>query len=322
MEWMLALATLAALASCSTATPVAPTSTPTLRSGTLVPYWSVTPTVTFLAPDPSTSTPLPTGTPTPRTHVVKAGEDMGGIALRYRVSLSDLKTANPTVKPNLMKIGTVLIIPGSAPDYSPTGAPTASPTPTATAILLERPGCWEDAQGGATCFVVARNLQPSPLENVTVALILLDAQSKEVQRQVATTPLDLLQQGAPQPVLAFFKAPLPADFQVAVELVSALPATTSGNRYLAATLSGNQVKIQPDGLAAEASGTVISQADKVASQVWVAAIGYDADGNAVGMRRWQSPAPLAAGSSQAFKLDVYSVGAPIVKVDLYVEAKP
>jgi len=320
MCWMLALASLAALASCSTATPQAPTSTPTLRSGTLVPYRSVTPSVTFLAPDLSTPTPLPTATLTPRTHVVKAGEDMGGIALRYRVSLADLKTANPTVKPNLMKIGTVLIIPGNAPDYSPTGAPTASPTPTA--ILLERAGCWEDTQGGAACFVVARNLQASPLENVTVALILLDAQSKEVQRQVATTPLDLLQQGAPQPVLAFFKAPLPTNFQVAVELVSALPATTSGNRYLAATLSGTQVKIQPDGLAAEASGTVVSQADKAASQVWVAAIGYDADGNAVGMRRWQAPSPLAIGASQAFSLDVYSVGAPIVKVDLYVEAKP
>ena len=54
----------------------------------------------------------------------------------------------------------------------------------------------------------------------------------------------------------------------------------------------------------------------------MAAIGYDADGNAVGMRRWQAPAPLAKGASQAFSLDIYSVGTPMVKVDLYVEAKP
>jgi LysM repeat protein len=320
MCWMVALAGLTA---CSSATLQAPTATPTLRSGTLVPYQSSTPTLTtatILPPDPSTSTPLPTATPTPRTHVVKAGEDMGGIAYRYRVKLADLKAANPSVNPNLMKIGTVLIIPGYAPDYSPTGVPTASPT--ATAILLERPRCTVDPQGGATCFVVARNQQQSPLENVTVAMRLLDAQAKEVQRQVVATPLDLLLPDAPQPVMAYFSAPLPADFRVAVELISALPATASGNRYLAATVPTPQVKILADGLTAAVSGEAVSQADKAASQVWVAAFGYDADGNVVGVRRWQASGPLPAGGSIPFSLYIYSAAGPIVKVDLYCEARP
>ena len=100
----------------STATVQAVTPSPS-RVGSFTPYRTITPSLTATHPTttPPTSTPLPTITPTPRTYVVKAGDDMTGIALRYRVPLADLKTANPTVNPRLMKIGTVLIIPGTGP---------------------------------------------------------------------------------------------------------------------------------------------------------------------------------------------------------------
>lgn len=317
LGWALALFMLSA---CSTPTPPAPTSTPTLRIGTLAPYQSSTPTVTLTPFDPSTPTPLPTPTPTPRTHVVKAGDDMTGIAIRYRVKLADLKAANPTVNPNLMRIGTVLIIPGSAPEFNPTGQATATPTPAP--ILLARPRCTLDPQGGATCFVMVSDQQPTPLENVTVTMRLLDAAAQEVQRLAVTTPLDLLQPGSPQPVMAYFNAPLPAGYQVAVELASALPAAANSGRYLAARVDGQQVNILTDGLSAVVSGKVISSADKSASQTWVAAIAYDAQGNVVGLRRWESSAPLPAGGSLPFTLRVYSIAGSIAKVELSVEARP
>src|SRR5512146_1495754 len=130
-QWLRLLTGLAiaVCAGCQSAAPAATQpAAPTLTlRGSFTPYQTITPTRTATPPPPPppppapppprpppppTWTPLPTVTPTPRTYTVKSGDDMSGIALRYRVPLADLKTANPSINPRLMKIGTVLIIPG------------------------------------------------------------------------------------------------------------------------------------------------------------------------------------------------------------------
>lgn len=320
--WALALALISGCTQGNTPFPVTVTATSTLRSGTLPPYQ--TPTATpapILPPSPATPTQEPTATPTPRTHVVKAGEDMSGIALRFRVKLSELKTANPSVIPNAMKIGTVLLIPGT--ETIPT-APAAAATFTATpsAILLEKPGCSLDSQGGAICFAMAHNQQSSPLENVTATIRLVDAQGKTIASQQVSTPLNLLAPGSAQPVMAYFPPPLQAGFQAVSVLVNALPASEGSKRYLTVSLDNQQTNILNDGLGAEVSGEVTSQAGQAASQVWVAAVAYDSSGSVVGLRRWEAAAPLLAGGSLPFALNVYSVGGTITKVGLLVEARP
>ena len=317
--WVLALGLLSA---CAAPAQVPAASTPLpVYSGTLLPYQTRTPTNTPTPANPATPTPLPTLTPTPRTHVVKAGEDMSGIALRYRVPLVDLKAANPSVTPNAMRIGTVLIIPGTA--IPNPGA--ATPTPLPADVLLEKVRCDLDAQGSAICFVVAHNQGQAAVENVTAAIRLIDPQADagaQPIQQVVTTPLNLLLPGESMPLMATFPAPLPAGSQAIAELVSSLPASAGEKRYLAIKLDNQQVDILPDGLTAEVSGEAVSQADKDASLVWVAAIAYDSAGNVVGMRRWENSAILPAGSSLPFSLRVYSTGAKIDRVDLLGEARP
>lgn len=44
-------------------------------------------------------------------HVVKRGENFGVIARRYRVSVADLRDANPRVRPTRLQIGQVLVVP-------------------------------------------------------------------------------------------------------------------------------------------------------------------------------------------------------------------
>ncbi len=316
---MLALALLSA---CAAPAQVPATSTPfPVYRGTLIPYQTRTPTSTPILVTPATPTPLPTLTPTPRTHVVKAGEDMSGIALRYRVKLSDLKAANPSVTPNVMRIGTVLIIPGTAIP-NPTVVTPTQPPPD---ILVGQARCDLDAQGGATCFVVAHNQGETAAENVSVSFRLVDPQAqpsdKPVQ-QVATAPLNLLPAGTDLPLMAYFPAPLPAGFRVAAELASSLPASEGEKRYLALALENKQVNVLPDGLTAEVSGDAASQAEQDAATVWVVAVAYDEAGNVVGLRRWENSSPLPAGGSLPFTLGVYSTGAKIARVDLLGEARP
>jgi len=58
-----------------------------------------------------------------------------------------------------------------------------------------------------------------------------------------------------------------------------------------------------------------------ANQVWAAAIAYDVQGMVLGVRRWESTAPLSAGQKISFSFQVYSTGAAIVSVDVLVEAR-
>ncbi|MCK7510787.1 MAG: LysM peptidoglycan-binding domain-containing protein [Desulfobacterales bacterium] len=65
-----------------------------------------------LTPTPiQTATQLPSPTSTPRSHSVKLGETLGGIALIYNVSLDGILSINPEVNPNAMTVGMTILIP-------------------------------------------------------------------------------------------------------------------------------------------------------------------------------------------------------------------
>ncbi len=97
--------------------PAAPTETGT--PGQLTPYWTATPSPTAIPLRAAGSTTAnafpatipPPPTPTPFTYVIEKGDTMGVIAYRFGVSVADLKAANPEVDPNLMSVGTSLVIP-------------------------------------------------------------------------------------------------------------------------------------------------------------------------------------------------------------------
>ncbi len=56
-------------------------------------------------------------------HRVNQGETLSGIARNYRVSLGDLRAANPEVEPRLLQIGTVLVIPRASGNRTRTPLP-------------------------------------------------------------------------------------------------------------------------------------------------------------------------------------------------------
>ncbi len=268
---------------------------------------------------PSTPTLVPTVTPTPRTYVVKAGDDMTGIAIRYRVSLDSLKAANPEVNPRLMKIGTVLIIPGTAP----APALTSQPVPTATVppVILAPAKCSLDQAGGAWCFVMVSQSSNAPVFNLTVSIRLVDEAGKQIAKQAASLGLDLLPADVSLPVAAYFAAPLPERFQAEVQLVSALPARLAADRYPAVELKGAKTKLLTGDLAAEVSGAVILADPKAAaSQLHLLLVAFDGANQVAGVRRWDELTPPAPGQPAPFSLRVYSLGPKITRVEVYAEA--
>lgn len=313
MRKLAGLIVLLVLSACAPLAPL-PTLTPLASSAVaLTPYRTATPILTPSLPaNQPTNTPLPTSTATPRTHTVAQGEDMSGIALRYRVSLDALKTANPSANPRLILVGQVLVIPAGTP---PPGA-TAQPTPTAAKILADPPRCLRDEAGGAWCFTLVRNTQSTPVESVTVRLRLVDGQGKQIAAQVISTALDLLPAGKTLPAGAYFPAPLPAVFQAAGEVVSALPVKDETSRYLAVKIENQKTTLAADSASASVSGKLtLVQPERKARLVKVAAAGYAADGSLAGLRIWE-------GQSLEFNFTLYTVSAKISRVEVLAEARP
>jgi len=307
------------LAACSTATQ--PVEITPEQTAVLTLYATATQTATPTPPNPATATPQPTPTATPITHTVKTGETLGTIAYRYGISVADLKAANPGVDPYLLVTGTVLIIPSSA--TLPTTAPTAtSAAPTPVAVQLDKPVCSTGSDGGMWCFILARNSQDSAVENVTAAVHLLDQDGKTLAEGQASAVLNLIPAGQAFPLAVFFKAPLPDFDHIDVSLQNALPVNSDDARYVTVTINDQRVEIISGGLAAEISGELIPPEEGSASQVWIAAAAYSADGQPVGVRRWESQTGLAADGRQAFSMRVYSTGAVIARVEVWVEARP
>jgi LysM repeat protein len=111
----------------------------------------------------------PTVTPPPATeaiHVVREGETLFRIALRYGVSVNNLATANGITNPALIFAGQRLRIPGRA---APTAAPSRTPAPptaTFTATTVPAPTTTYTVQRGDTLFKIAARF------NTTVSTLL------------------------------------------------------------------------------------------------------------------------------------------------------
>lgn len=250
---------------------------------------------------------------------------MFGIALRYGISLDELRTANPTVNPSFLSIGTKLLIPDSLTPMPSTAQPTATPVPITFGTLH----CTRSAEGGAWCFQPVQNTQDYALESVRAVFRLTDAGAQQIIPQQAFLPLDVLPVGATLPLYAYFPpdsiSALSGPLVGSAELQGALPHRDDG-RYLPVEVSNQKATIRADGLSAQVSAdvTLTEEADDPAGRLWFAAIAYDAQGRVTGVRRWEMPAgtSLEQGKSLPVAFDLYSAAGPIERVELMAEARP
>lgn len=285
----------------------------------LTPYHTATPLHAQLEPTKlATPTPLPLPTSTPFTYEVVQNDTLIGIAARFNTSLDALMLANPGVNPNVLSVGTELVIPPPS-DEEEGGAP-AEPTP---APLVESPPrCTPTPTGGLWCFWLVKNPHASGLENLAARVSLFDSRGEAVASQMAFPPLNLLPAGAALPLTTYFEPPAPAYEDIQIQLVSAIEVRGGKTRYLPASVADRTVTPAETGLSAQVSGTAaLSDPQHPAAVVWVAAVAYDADGEVVGVRRWEGGAEAGAGQVP-FSLLVSSVGPPIAYVEVWVEARP
>lgn len=284
---------------------------------TLLPYL----TSTSGAPLPRTpeglvplKTPLPT--PTPFTYTVQQGETISSVALKFGVSIDELLASNPEVNPNTMSIGTVLKVPSKP--QNPSGEATPTPAPFTVAQIE----CHATANRGMWCFVLARNDSPDFMENLSAQVTLVDANDNFLATQTALLPLNILPPNASLPLAVYFAPEIPPDAKPQVQVLTAIRLPAGDPRYLLATVNNTLVQVSADGRFAQVSGEVRLPAESIAAtQVWVAAVGYDESGRVVGVRRWDGGG-IQPGGSLSFEMTVSSLGGVLTRVEFAVEARP
>ena len=307
--------------------PTAPLETPTpspISDATLRPYPTPTHSATPLPTDYVTPTPSPTVTPTitPVYYEVLEGDDFYSIGWRFNVSPQQIMTANPTVNPRAMSVGTALLIP-ITPEPDPTGTPMAVLSPTATPPFanIQAPDCYPDALGGLWCFVLVTNDTGEPVENVSGTVTL--RYGEETRRESAIMPLNLLPAGSALPLIAYFQPPLPDDYTISARVDFLLPVMPDDQRYLPAEVKDQSLELSADGRVATVGATMSLPAGQPGARyAWVSATAFDGDGHVVAVRRWEGPEPLSGGEELPFTLYLYSLGGEIDRVDLMVEAQP
>jgi len=255
-------------------------------------------------------------TPTPLTYTVVAGDTLIGIANRFGIRLNDLLAANPGVSANMLGIGTVLKIPSS-------GNFVSEPTPTPVPQTLLQARCWPTADDGGWCFALLRNDTQQTIENLAVQFSLLDGAGQEVRSQAAYGLLDILPAGRMMPLAAFFPAPFPAGAETRAQLLTAFSLPADDARYISIALQNMLVTVDWNGKSAQVSGQAMPvMLDGQVKTLWILGVAYDAAGNVVGMRRWESAEPVSGGVQMPFSFSVYSVGPVIDRVELLTEARP
>jgi len=287
---------------------------PATPFGSPRPYQTATRAHTPTLIPPLTEIVLPTLTPI--TYTVVAGDTFNSIAARFGVRPDDLIAANPGISANAMPVGTILRIPLSG---NTSGEP--KPTPVPLAILQAR--CWPTAEGGSWCFALVQNDYAETIENLSVQFTLLDGSGHEIGSQVAFGFLNILPAGKVMPVAAFFPAPVPADVVPRAQILTAIRLPAADTRYLPIALQNTLVRVDWAGRTAQVTGQAMPlMLDGQVNTLWILGVAFDAEGNVVGLRRWESAMAVAGGVSLPFDFTVFSLGPPIDRVDLLVEARP
>ncbi|MBC8497327.1 MAG: LysM peptidoglycan-binding domain-containing protein [Anaerolineales bacterium] len=286
----------------------------------LTPYNTLTPTQ---SPDTNSgessldlaSTQPPSPTATPFIYLIQSGDTLLPIAQRYNITLDELLAANPDIDPNFLIVGNEVIIPTGD------GSLAAFPIPTPISVDMDQPSCYPTADGGLWCLVMAKNPHSGTLENVSAQITLFTPQGEQVDQQVAIAPLNVVFAGEAIPLAVFFPKPIPEKISARAELITALPIEPDSERYIDFSIYIDKSELA--GRFGEVEGSVLIEEEaQPANQIWLVAAAFDANGQPIGLRKWESKRELAPGESLNFHISVYSLGPQIAEIRVLGEARP
>jgi LysM repeat protein len=262
---------------------------------------------------------LPTAgpSPTPRAYAVRANDTFLAIALAYGLTREELLAANPGINPDLLSIGQQLMIP------APGGQGTATPIPTPTPLPLQaaEPRCFPSTTGGLWCLLSVSNTLEAPVEGLSGLLTLSDLHGAPLLTVPIYPPLDLVPAGQTMVLSTYLPPPVPDHDGAAAVLTMAVPAQQAETRYAPVEWSVARSEPSGDRLSWDAEVEIRLPRDtENRGRVAVAVLALDDQGHAIGFVKWEPDEPLRPGQQAKASLTVFSLGPPIDRIEVLVEA--
>lgn len=291
-----------------------PTATPTVE---IVAMATLPPTATP-APYTPAPTPTPTVTPTPVIYQIQPGDSLLAIAQQFGLSVAALQDANGILDPRTLQAGQHLIIPD--PEDEEDVADNATPTPTPMPVTVQDIYFSETNIGGLWVLGEVLNDSGAALEQVRVAVVLLDENDEEVARADGLVALDLVDAGQKAPFAVLF-GEVPGKFaRYQAFAISAVPAYV-GSYYRDLVVEN----IESDGeryAAYTVEGTVRNIGPEEAVSVQVVLTAYDSLDRVIAMRQIvPDHNVIARGGETTFTAVLAPVGGPVVRVEAVAQGR-
>jgi LysM repeat protein len=320
-SWLVALLALAGagiLSGCGQVITPTPTPQPSATPTVAIAAVTTLPPTATPAPYTPAPTPTPTVTPTPIIYQIQPGDSLLGIAQRHSLSVSTLQDANGILDPRLLQVGQQLIIP--SPEEISDDPQNATPTPTALPVEVQNIYFRETNIGGLWVLGEVLNQSESDVEQVRVAIVLLDEEDEEIGRATGLVALDLVEVNQRAPFAILF-GEVPSRFKRYQAFpISAVPAyvgsyyrdlvvedlTSEGERYTSYTVEGVIRNIGPE--------------ESVGVQVVLTA--YDSLDRVIAMRQVVPEHNVVAqGGETTFTAVLVPVGGPITRIEALAQGR-
>lgn len=259
--------------------------------------------------------PTPSPSPTPQVYIVQENDTLLDIAISLGVDLDALVAANPNIDPRALQIGQALTIPDG------NGNPAEVALPPPPELGLPALVCYNTRSDSLNCLGVVENNQDNPVENVQVAVELLDNTGNCLGSQVTTLEQNLVPVGENAPYRVLFPGVREAEVgEIVVSIAGGVISNTADDRYLMLTVEGETASQQAQLYRVEA--TLLNLNDATSRPPRAVVTLYDG-AQIVGYRVWQGAVPLAPGESTALDVMVSPAGGgPVESLShtLHVEA--
>jgi hypothetical protein len=190
-------------------------------------------------------------------------------------------------------------------------------------MFVHSPACYPSITGGYYCFALVENREAYDVENLTGEFLLTDPESGKELTLDTFLPLTRLVQGKAVPFYVYFAPPVFEHPVVSFRVLSALPVTTENSGVYPMTIKDPLVEIAEDSLSADISGNARYEGTgNPAKLICLLAVAYDAEGNVVGLRRYEEESVLKPAVDFEFKLTVESIAGGIARIEVFGEAQP
>lgn len=271
----------------------------------------VRPTVLAATPEP------PAASATPVTHTIADGDTLGGIALRFGISVDALREANDNLDPRALQPGQALVIPVAAG-----GTQARPPTATATPpdMALPDPACYETPAGALLCLGLVENRLETPLEQIEVLVQVYNEAGVVLRESELEVEQALLAPGESAPYRAYFDLDYDTAAGVSATLRRADAAANADARFL-------PIEVEDVAFVLESGRTMVSatlhnRTTEPAENVRIAVTLSDDANRVVGYRLSSVTDYLPAQDSIDIRLAIVTqVALDTPAIDIRVEAR-